>query len=142
MKKEDNIEIAKKSLRAERQRIEAQVRKLQEDVSAIKRAEDILSATEPHQMSLSDIELTKSGLYNFSKLAPTEAILKVLEDRPDKWWEPLSITEEIKKGGLKTKARNLHNITSATLIRLVREGKLERQQLDGKRKSKYRIKQT
>ncbi len=139
MEKGDNVEIVRKPLQLQRQRIEAQIKKLQDDVLAIKRTEDILSE-QPSQPTLFSKQIEEPN--RFANSTPTEAILKILGDRADKWFEPLSITKELKRGGLKTKAEKLHNIVSATLVRLVKEEKLERQQLGDKRKSLYRIKQT
>lgn len=139
MNKEDNIDFVKKSLRIQRQRIEDQIKKLQDDVLAIKRAEDILS-DQPVQSTLFDKKLQIEESNRFVNSTPTQAILKILQDRPDKSFEPPTITEELTKGGLKTKADNLNSIVYPTLIRLVKEGKVERQQLSGKRKSVFRIK--
>ncbi|MCJ7459846.1 MAG: hypothetical protein MUP17_12800 [candidate division Zixibacteria bacterium] len=138
-REDDNIEIAKESLRAERRRIEAMIKKLEEDVSIIKKAEDLLSPQSTQITMLGEKSDVKES-QRFLNMAPTEAILIVLKDRTDKWWEPLQISAELVAGGFKTKAESLHNTVSATLFRLANEGKLERRQR-GKRKSVFRIKQ-
>lgn len=140
VREEDNIEVAKRSLRIEGQRIEAQIKKLKEDLDTIRKADDILSGKSPQSTLFPD----NKGVGNiavFKGITPTNAVLSILKSRPDKWWEPLDITRELKRGEFETKAKNLHSMISATLIRLLKEGKIERQQSSEKRKSLYKIKE-
>jgi hypothetical protein len=115
------------------------IKKLEENVAIIKKAEDLLSP-QPAQITMLEEKLDIKESPRFLNMTPTEAILTVLEDRADKWWEPLKVSNELVAGGFKTEAKNLHNTVSATLFRLVKEGKVERRQR-GKRKSVFRIKQ-
>ncbi len=141
MSKESNIEIAKDSLRKERQRIEAQITSLQQDIIAIKRAEDILTGGQSQQVDIIEM-LPLSHEKEKEKMTPTKAILELLGDRPEKWWPPVAITKELSKGKLQTTSSNPHNIISATLVRLLREQRIEKKpQAGGKGKYVYRIKQ-
>lgn len=110
------------------------INKLKADLDAIRRAKDILSN---HKKQLSLLE-TEAGVGEFADLTPTEAVLRILEDRPEKDWKPTELANELKRRGVRTTSKFFTNIISATLNRLYRLDKIQR--INTERGSAYKKK--
>ena len=124
-----NCQDAVKLLRLRRQSLEQQIAKLQADVEAMKRTEDIILSEQSIQPSWSSSAARVSSELEGS--SPTRAILEVLADRPEKSWKATEVAEEMKRRGFKTKSKHFKSVVSATLLRLVKKGDVERIKEEG-----------
>ena len=127
---------ALKILSVRRRLIEQQIKKLREDVEAIHRAEDILSELYA-QPSFPNEGLSGSG--ELVGLTPTKAILKVLDDRPEKQWRAAELAKYLKSRGYKSDSKHFASVVSATLVRLASQGRVERIREEGET-SRYKKK--
>jgi hypothetical protein len=120
---------ALKILRDRRRLIEQQMKRLREDIEAINRAEDILS--EPYEQP-SFLNERSSGSGELAGLTPTKAILKVLDDRPEKLWRAAELAKDLKSRGYKSGSKHFASVVSATLVRLASQDKIERIREEGR----------
>lgn len=119
---------AVKLLGMKRRNLEQQIAKLQTDVEAMKRAEDILSEQSTQSSLLNSATQISSELEGFT---PTGAILKVLADRPEKAWKVAELAKEILGRGFKTKSKNFASMVSTTVFRLAKKELIEKIQREG-----------
>jgi hypothetical protein len=139
MEKSSNREVAIKELKQQEENLLDQIKALQTDYDAIKRARDFLSQSGDQTSFLSTSTLVKTN--EFAKMKVSEAILKILNDSPTKEFRPNEITRILERGGIKTKSKNFLNIVTSTLLRLAKKEKsIEQMQIQGIRGSRYKAK--
>jgi hypothetical protein len=134
MKKQTEFDEALRLLRARRKAMEDEILRLNADIEAIKRAEDILNESKQPSF-LPPIPISNE----LAGLTPTKAVFKVLDDRPEKEWKAVELAKELLSRGYGKANRNFLSVISTTLIRLAKEGKIERIRKEGE-SSKYKKK--
>lgn len=117
-------ENALRLLAQERRSITERMKGLQADLEAIRRAEEILSENSKEApRSPQVLEKVTTGYEN---MAPQEAALKLLNDRPEKSWKPAELAKALLKEGFKTSSKNFITIIYSGVKRLEAKGEVEK----------------
>jgi len=138
MENQSNKEIALKTLKEQADNLLAQIKNLQVDYEAIKRAYDLLAGSGDQTSLLPQTPEVKTDEFGHLTLQP--AILKLLADRPENAFRPIEVTQILRRGGIKSSSDNFLNIVNSTLLRLTKKGFIEQIKTEGVRGTRYKAK--
>lgn len=137
-----NKENALRLLVQQRRLIAEQIKRLQADLEAIQRAEEILSQNSKETSHAS--EILQKVTTGYENLTVGEAIIKLMTERPSKSWRPAKLADDLLKEGFRTnsKPKDFLPTVYSSLKRLVEKNEVEKiEPKKGKGRPFYKIKE-